>query len=80
MLDSALHFHNTSDHKRKPVQQTYLAFHLQHVVLLGPVVELPVKLPGVQVLDEGQQHTGLLHVLDVREQIHVSEAVDGDQR
>lgn len=44
-----------------------------------PVVKLPVQLPGLQVLEERQQLTRNLHVADVREQVHVSETVDGDE-
>lgn len=80
VLDSSPHFPNLSVDKMKAMQQTHLAFHLQHIILLRPVVELPVQLSGVQVLDERQQHAGLIHVLDIREQVHVSEAVNGDQR
>lgn len=39
-----------------------------------------MQLAAVQIVEEGLQPTGRVHLLVVGEQVHVSERVDGDQR
>lgn len=50
------------------------------VCVFGAVVELPVQLSGVKILQELFQFTWYVHVAEGGKQVHVPETVDCDER